>query len=747
MAHPPTDTSAAGGNVTATGQPATHPAAAVAGALAVLPLLPFERPPQPSLSFPQSGGSTSSAALVDRVRQIKHAIVGNPTRKNACISAGTGATLAKLVSDRSLDSAVRSEAAVVLGSLALGGTNEASQDKVAVLAPTATSALVDTLLANEPSLVEAGLKALSSFALSGFYAGFDSFTDEVVTKLAFILRLPLITIGPDSDSSRNPAAVARVAAAAAAFLANMSEARPWFREQVTSVGALTVVLALLDARDSFPPHQSRLSECVLGALAQLCNNSEPAAELLQGLPGANISALVALLSKLLKDKNPLVRLNAAACIGNIYRLPPFQQTLRSAVSEQVLPVLVRFFSDYRTEDEELRRAVELAPRVFAVLVRDDDVLQRVAKEGDAVEKLAQILLSEPDGVAEAKASAADSKQAPTLASVASKSKGDDCRIMEAACQCVRSLSRSVKSLRSSLVDAEVTAPLLTILSSSDPPGVAHSLELLAAASAAVSNLVLEFSPMKQAVIAGGGVELLVALTERVDDDARELRRNGLCAIKNLLHQASLELMQEVIRVFSWTRLMSLVDDSDPQVQDEALGILRNLSCVKEADADFVLDGVGASALLATVKRKLAARHGCGDSTTDDTTLHALFVVTNLACGGLPLRRLLCADEGLVELIKENLTSSNSELQHAALWCIINLTESEDAGGNATRADEADAGAAAEPPPASGGRGSADYVESLRAHGVVAVLETLAQAGGSTMDATVRERAKTALSRF
>ncbi|KAJ1568318.1 Armadillo repeat-containing protein 8, partial [Cladochytrium tenue] len=517
-----------------------------------------------------------------------------------------------------------------------------------------------------------------------------------------------------------------MAAAAAAFLANMSEARQWFREQVISVGALAAVLALLDARDSFPPHQSRLSECVLGALAQLCSNSEPAAELLQGLPGANISALVALLSKLLKDKNPLVRLNAAACIGNMYRLPPFQQSLRSAVSEQVLPVLVRFLSDYPTEDEELRRAVELAPRVLAAIVRDDDVLQRIAKEGDTVEKLAHILLSEPDGGAEAKVSVADSKQAPTLASVAAKSKGD--------------------------VDSEVTAPLLTILSSSDPPGVAHSLEVLVAASAAISNLVLEFSPLKQAVIAGGGVELLVALTERVDDDARELRLNSLCAIKNLLHQASLELMQEVIRVLSWTRLMSLVDESDRQVQDEALGILRNLSCVKEADADFVLDGVGAAALLATVKRKLAVRHGCGHSTTDDTAMHALFVVSNLACGGPPLRRLLCADEGLVELIKDNLTSSHSDLQHAALWCIINLTEPEGAvaGANATRADDVDAvdaGAAAVPPPASGGRGSADYVESLRAHGVVAVLETLAQAGGSAMDATVRERAKSALAHF
>lgn len=68
--------------------------------------------------------------------------------------------------------------------------------------------------------------------------------------------------------------------------------------------------------------------------------------------------------------------------------------------------------------------------------------------------------------------------------------GNPMPVLLAACGAARALSRSVSTLRTSLIDAGIAAPLFLLLEH-------ESMEVQVAATAVVCNLILEFSPMRE----------------------------------------------------------------------------------------------------------------------------------------------------------------------------------------------------------------------------------------------------------
>ena len=83
-----------------------------------------------------------------------------------------------------------------------------------------------------------------------------------------------------------------------------------------------------------------------------------------------------------------------------------------------------------------------------------------------------------------------SKPLPGSAEAGNSTTGNPTPVLLAACGAARALSRSVNTLRTSLIDAGLAGPLFILLRHPD-------IEVQVAATAVVCNLLLEFSPMRE----------------------------------------------------------------------------------------------------------------------------------------------------------------------------------------------------------------------------------------------------------
>jgi hypothetical protein len=175
------------------------------------------------------------------------------------------------------------------------------------------------------------------------------------------------------------------------------------------------------------------------------------------------------------------------------------QDQKPAIIQKVLPTLIKLL----LEANSIR---EKAPLVLAHLVSESEDYQKAACDADAISTLATFVKDSSSGVS------TKLKESSLLALAAICSLKEECRkqvidakilpsivsalghenpgVREAACLCTRSLSRSAKNLRTSLVDAGVALPLFKLLSD-------ESIQVKTAACATLCNIVLEFSPMKK----------------------------------------------------------------------------------------------------------------------------------------------------------------------------------------------------------------------------------------------------------
>ena len=138
---------------------------------------------------------------------------------------------------------------------------------------------------------------------------------------------------------------------------------------------------------------------------------------------------------------------------------------------------------------------------------------------------------------------------------------------EAACRCIRTLSRSTRLIRYGDISLKkLVAPLLRLSKS-------ENLEAATDAAAALANLAVDFSSCEESGGGGGGggglvCEALARFVELTAENA-EMRLYGVWGLSSLLYLASLEMKEMVMKALPWSRVASLLHDANNKNKTES----------------------------------------------------------------------------------------------------------------------------------------------------------------------------------
>ncbi|KAF2640891.1 armadillo repeat domain-containing protein [Massarina eburnea CBS 473.64] len=150
---------------------------------------------------------------------------------------------------------------------------------------------------------------------------------------------------------------------------------------------------------------------------------------------------------------------------------------------------------------------------LAALTDSDDRLRKVVVEMGTTTHIVDSLIPY-----QAKTGDTASQKGSTLAK-----DGNPDAVIIAACMLTRSLSRSVGILRTTLIDHGVSQPILSLLTH-------PNVKVQIAATEVITNLVLDFSPMRNDIIEGGALRILCEHCRSANFD---LRFGSLWALKHL----------------------------------------------------------------------------------------------------------------------------------------------------------------------------------------------------------------------
>uniref|UniRef100_A0A3P8R3K4 Armadillo repeat-containing protein 8 n=1 Tax=Astatotilapia calliptera TaxID=8154 RepID=A0A3P8R3K4_ASTCA len=649
--------------------------------------------------------------VLQGVIDMKNAVIGNNKQKANLIVLGAVPRLLYLLQQSSSSMELRTECAVVLGSLAMGTENNIKSLVDCHIIP----ALLQGLLSPDLVFIEACLRCLRTVFISPVTPVQLLYTDPTVIPHLMSLL---------SNSLRTQEYITQIFSHCCKT--------PEHQTILFNHGAIQNIAPLLIS----PSYKVRMQ--ALKCFSVLAyENTQVSMTLVNVLVDGEL--LTQVFVKMMQRDQPIeMQLTAAKCLTYMCRASAIR-TDDSCIVLKTLPCLVRMCSKEHLLEERVEGAETLA-----YLMEPDVELQRIASTTDHLVAMLADYFKYPSSVSAitdikrvSRVSTVhfavlqldhDLKHAHELRQAAFKlyaslgSNDEEIRkkitetenmmdrivsglsessikVRLAAVRCLHSLSRSVQQLRTSFHDHAVWKPLMKLLQNAPD-------EVLVMASSTLCNLLLEFSPSKEPILESGVMELLCSLTQ---SDSPALRVNGIWALMNMAFQADQKVKVEIVRCLGTEQLFRLLSDPDTNVLMKTLGLLRNLLS-QRAHIDQVMSSHGKQ-IMQAVTLILEAEHSI------EVKEQTLCILVNIADGNTA-KDLIMTNDDMLQKIKYYMGHSNVKLQLAATFCVSNLIWNEEDG-------------------------SQERQDKLREMGFVDILHKLTQSS----EPNLSDRAKTALQQY
>lgn len=636
--------------------------------------------------------------VLQGVIDMKNAVIGNNKQKANLIVLGAVPRLLYLLQQSSSSLELRTECAIVLGSLAMGTENNIKSLVDCHIIP----ALLQGLLCPDLIFIEACLRCLRTVFISPVTPVQLLYTDPTVIPHLMSLL---------SRSERTQEYITQIFSHCCKT--------PEHQTVLFNHGAIQNIAPLLIS----PSYKVRMQ--ALKCFSVLAyENTQVSMTLVNVLVDGELLSQVFV--KMMQRDQPIeMQLTAAKCLTYMCRAGAIR-TDDGCIVLKTLPCLVRMCSKEHLLEERVDGAETLA-----YLMEPDVELQRIASTTDHLVAMLADYFKYPSSVSaitDIKRLDHDLKHAHELRQAAFKlyaslgSNDEDIRkkitetenmmdrivsglsessikVRLAAVRCLHSLSRSVQQLRTSFHDHAVWKPLMKLLQNAPD-------EVLVMASSTLCNLLLEFSPSKEPILESGVIELLCSLTQ---SDSPALRVNGIWALMNMAFQADQKVKVEIVRCLGTEQLFRLLSDPDTNVLMKTLGLLRNLLSTRP-HIDQIMSSHGKQ-IMQAVTLILEAEQSI------EVKEQTLCILANIADGNTA-KDLIMTNDDMLQKVKYYMGHSNVKLQLAATFCVSNLIWNEEDG-------------------------SQERQDKLREMGFVDILHKLTQSS----DANLSDRAKTAMQQY